>query len=202
MTRVEPSGPDFSDHELKLYQTAKLAEDLFAGLLGFHAALALIADDRILGLVPPVLPGQFVPTGSLTYKSGQLGSTYHFTHYLDHLRSPQNREAIERLWASNALIRLGQELSRYGYFDRDPCFELVRHLRNAVAHGERFLISSPKGLLAHPAHLAAGLVSWEITPALNGVALYDFVAVGDIASIIQLVGIHLNNMALDRHVER
>jgi hypothetical protein len=40
-----------------------------------------------------------------------------------------------------ALLTLGDELSAYGYFDRAPALELLYHLRNAVAHGNRLNIT-------------------------------------------------------------
>ena len=197
----EPEGPDLNDHERKLYESARLAEDLVAGLLGFDAALALLADDRVLALVPPILPGKLVPIGLLPHIGNDEGHEYHFTYYLDRLRTEPNRTLTKRLWASSALIRLGEKLTRHAYFDRRPSLELMRHLRNAVAHGERFLIRDLDKLSQYPAFLTAGPFHWEITPALDGAPLYERFSAGDIGSIIQSIGIHLNDMALARHVQ-
>ncbi|MGE3692112.1 MAG: hypothetical protein AB7F98_12115 [Novosphingobium sp.] len=202
MNSVEPTGPQFNEHERKLHETAKLAEDLVAGLLGFDAALTLLDDDRVLQLVPPRKPGKLVPEGKLAHLDSEHGHNYHFLFYLDHIRKEPNRTLTKRLWASNSLIRIGDQLSRYNYFDRHPNLELVRHLRNAVAHGERITIDKPQVLSRFPAHLTAGLCHWEITPALHDQSLYSFVSAGDICSIIQAIGIFLHNRSLERHVQR
>ena len=53
-----------------------------------------------------------------------------------------------------AMLTLGDELSVHGYFDRAPILELVYHLRNGVAHGNRFNITKDgkKRLARRPAH--------------------------------------------------
>lgn len=202
MDESQPNYPELNEHERNLHETAKLAQDLAAGLLGFDAALTLLADDRVLRLIPPIIPGELVSTGRLTHLGGGSGHEYHFTHYLDRLRTEPNFTLTKRLWASNALIRLGEELKRYKYFDRHPSLELIFHLRNAVAHNERFSINKPQKLSCFPAYLTAGHCYWEIKPNLDGTPLYDFVSVGDICCIIQFVGIYLNDMSLERHVQR
>jgi len=202
MPIMEPGGPDLNQQEVKLFEAAQLAQRLVAGLLGFHAALTLLEDDRVLALIPPKNPGDIVVEGLLPHLGCDKGHAYHFTNYLDQIRSEPNRTLIHRLWASNALIRFGEALKQHGYFNRNPCLEMIRHLRNAVAHGERFEIRDPQKLAKYPAFLTAGLCHWEITPALDGKPLYDVVSMGDIASVIQHAGIHLNNMALERHVQR
>ncbi|OXC78250.1 hypothetical protein [Caballeronia sordidicola] len=39
-----------------------------------------------------------------------------------------------------ALLTLGDELGARGYFDRAPILEIVYHLRNGMAHDNRFNI--------------------------------------------------------------
>ena len=42
-----------------------------------------------------------------------------------------------------ALLHVGDAFSAAGYLDRSPEFEFLRHVRNAVAHGNKFNITSP-----------------------------------------------------------
>jgi hypothetical protein len=197
---MNTTGPKLDEHEQRLSDTADLASELHASLLGFDAALTILADDRVLALIPPVKPGQRIPGGFLPHLGIEGGHRYDFVRYLQRLRQEPQRSLTARLWASNALIRFGEELSRHNYFDHNPCLELVYHLRNAAAHSERFRIDKPEKLDKFPAQLTAGRCHWEITAELDGTPLYEFVSVGDVASIINHAGIHLRNQALARHV--
>ncbi len=103
-----------------------------------------------------------------------------------------------RAWAGGALLALGDELKVHNYFDHAPVLELVYHLRNAVAHGNRFAINeSGKKRLAHyPAHnrqavrSPAGTV-FEITPTTSGPVLFDFMGAADVIDLLQAVEYHL-----------
>lgn len=97
----------------------------------------------------------------------------------------------ERAWLVGALLTLDDRLKGAGYFDKSPVLELVRHLRNGVAHGNRFDLrgDEPK----RPAHL------WErfrVTKALNGApVLFDFMEPGDVFQVFVAVSQHLFRMA-------
>jgi hypothetical protein len=67
---------------------------------------------------------------------------------------------------------LGDELAKHRYSDQAPILELVYHLRNGIAHGNRFNIDDrgKKRLAAHEAHNRKATVKsplgtvYEITP--------------------------------------
>ena len=201
MNANDSSAPRLNVNEQNLSDTAKMCQDLVAVIFGFDAAITLLSDDRVLNLIPDILPGKFVSVGSLVDRDGTIGAEYHFNYYLHQLRTePRYWEGTKAIWASSCLIRLGDRLTHHGYFDRSPDLELIRHLRNAVAHNDKFRIDSLKKLHQYPAHLTAGQRNWKIDFAMNGRPLYDLFSVSDICSIVQNVGIELNNRALKRHV--
>lgn len=70
-------------------------------------------------------------------------------------RGPDERIAgeFDRTFLAGALIRLGDQLSRHGYFDDAPELEFVRHLRNGVAHGNRLDSRDPDRRQRRPAHI-------------------------------------------------
>jgi hypothetical protein len=81
--------------------------------------------------------------------------------------------------------------------------ELVYHLRNAAAHGNRFNITT-KGrarLARHPAHNHDAAVKsptgviYDITPALSGPLLFDFMGPADVIDLLQSVEVHLSKAA-------
>jgi hypothetical protein len=49
-------------------------------------------------------------------------------------------------------LRSGDALERNGYFDRALELELIRHLRNGIAQGNRFDIRDPNKLTKFPTH--------------------------------------------------
>jgi hypothetical protein len=102
-----------------------------------------------------------------------------------------------------ALLTMGDELSGHKYFDRAPVLELVYHLRNAVAHGNRFNITD-KGrerLEQHQAHNRSAPVKspidtvFEITPYLSGPLLFDFMGAADVIDLLQSVEVYLSKAA-------
>jgi hypothetical protein len=69
------------------------------------------------------------------------GTTFTFGTQ-DALVDPVTNKAIAeefpRVWLTGALLAVGDALKDNDYFDHAPELELVYHLRNGVAHGNRF----------------------------------------------------------------
>lgn len=53
-------------------------------------------------------------------------------------RRPDIQFNVVRAWAELAALKVGREMKLNNYFDKRPLFEFLRHVRNAVAHGNRF----------------------------------------------------------------
>lgn len=179
---------------------ARQAQRLADGYYAFLAAhLVAVNPKSINSLPPPRSPGQD-PIGEIARKDG----TYHtlnLRHYLDLLRTDQSlqREFL-RAWAMGALMAVGDELQKHHYFDHAPILELVYHLRNGVAHGNRFNIDhrGQARLAKHEAHnrnapvrSPAGTV-FEITPTLAGPVLFDYMGAADVIDLLQSVELYLS----------
>jgi hypothetical protein len=102
-----------------------------------------------------------------------------------------------------SLLTLGDELSAHDYFDRAPALELLYHLRNGVAHGNRFNVTK-RGrdrLAQYPAHNRSAAVRsptgavYDITPTLSGPVLFEFMGPADVIDLLQSVEIHLSGLA-------
>jgi hypothetical protein len=101
------------------------------------------------------------------------------------------------------VLALDVELSAHDYFDQAPVLELVYHLRNAIAHGNRFNITEAgrKRLARQLAHNRDAAVRsplgtcYEITPSLSGPLLFEFVGAADIIDLLQSVEVHLAKAA-------
>jgi hypothetical protein len=106
---------------------------------------------------------------------------------------------LPRVWLAGSLLAVGDALEDNSYFDRAPELELVRHLRNGIAHGNRFDIRHPDKLTKYPAHNRDAAFRtntiFEITPALNGrPVLFDFMGAGDVLDLLSSVGLHLDRI--------
>lgn len=110
-------------------------------------------------------------------------------------------EELNRVWLIGSLLAVGDALQEHKYFDHAPELELVYHLRNGVAHGNRFNITNLQRLAKYPAHNRGACYKspkstiFEITPALNGTpVLPDFMEAGDVLDLLSSVGSYLKQL--------
>lgn len=183
------------------FETGQLAERMAQGYYAHSAAIAVATRPEAEGLVPEMLPGMTVPLGSVKRKDG-TEHAFDFRHFLRlAAASPELTTELPRVWLAGSLLAVGDALSAEDYFDRAPELELVRHLRNGIAHGNRFDIRDPQKLSKFPAHNRLAWVKsdkktvFEITPSLDGQhVLFDYLGPGDVLDILMSVGIYLIRM--------
>ena len=107
---------------------------------------------------------------------------------------------MDRAWCVSSLVLLGDRLLAEGYYDRAPVLEMVRHLRNGIAHGNRFTLRNPDELKKWPAHTRGAACHYsepfEVTPDLDGTeVLFDFMGPGDILDLLISVASHLKRLS-------
>jgi len=92
------------------------------------------------------------------------------------------------LMATISLV--ADRLSRNAYFNKTPEPEFLRHIRNAIAHGNRFHMRSDEP--RRPARFH----DFEIAKSLEGTRLFwDFMAPGDVLDLLQEVESQLTALA-------
>jgi hypothetical protein len=108
---------------------------------------------------------------------------------------------LPRVWLTGSLLALGDALKVHAYFGHVPLFELVRHLRNGIAHGNRFDVQYPVELEKYPAHNHDAAFRgpnnslFEIAPTLNGLPiLFEFMGAGDVLELLCSVAIYLDRI--------
>lgn len=166
------------------------------GYYAHSAAMEVAKDRQARALLPAIQPGQAVPVGYVTRKDGTQ-HVFDLGHYLGVARSEPE---MARVWLVGSLLAVGDALAKQRYFDHAPELELVRHLRNGVAHGNKFSIN--KSLLAkHPAHNRLAIIKgdkgevFEIAADLEGQpVLFDFMGPGNILDLLMSVGLYLIRM--------
>lgn len=133
---------------------------------------------------------------------------YNLPHYLETAildPSSGHRNDVRRSVMGGVLITLGDALAAEGYFDHGPDLELVRHLRNGIAHGNRFNLLN--GEPRRPAHFTGpGPRSYldgkrtpegqhtyfEVTPSQQGTTvLFDFMGPADILDLLSFISVRL-----------
>jgi len=175
----------------------QLAYDLTRGYGAYSAAL-IIAERLDAQTLFDLTSNRNV--GKLPRKNGNP-LRYNIQGFFGHLRRPAVAEELPRVWLASALLAVGDALAKNDYFDHAPELELVRHLRNGIAHGNRFDIRDPDKLKKFPAHNrdvrpknpASG--TFAITPTLDGQpVLFDFMEAGDVVELLRAVSFHLTRI--------
>jgi len=179
---------------------AQTARNLASGYYAFVVAHSVAVNPHSINSLPPPKELGQDPTGNLPRKDGTF-HTLNLRYYLDLLRENRDLQTqVLRTWAISAMLALGDELRAHRYFDHAPILELVYHLRNGMAHGNKFAIDERgrERLHKYPAHNRDAAVKgdlktvYEITPDLTGSILFDFMGPGDVIDVLQSVEIHLS----------
>lgn len=187
----------------EILAVSRTAGRLALGYYAFLVAQYVAANPHSINSLPPAKELGQDPTGELKRKDGTF-HTLSMRHYLDLFREDHGvQREILRSWAIGALLTLGDELTVHRYFDHAPILEFVYHLRNGVAHGNRFNItkSGRARLAQYPAHNRDAAVRspvgvvYEVTPDLSGPVLFDFIGPADIIDVLQSVEVHLSKAA-------
>lgn len=186
--------------DLERLTVARQAQRLADGYYAFLTAHLVAVNPQSVNSLPPARSPGEDPIGEVARKDG----TFHvlnLRHHLDLLRTNQGLQGeFLRAWAMGALLAVGDELQKHGYFDHAPILELVYHLRNGVAHGNRFNIDhrGQARLAKHEAHnrdapvtSPAGTV-FEITSNLSGPVLFDYMGAADVIDLLQSVELYLS----------
>lgn len=175
------------------------------GLLARSLTSVLYLQDAVLGLIEDArtdVPGhpsaQRPADGLVARRDGSLVA-YDWNFHLTAISTdPVVAKEFERSLVVSALLVLGDRLAAEDYFDRAPVLEMVRHLRNAVAHRNVFEIRDLHSLAMWPAHTRDAAcrsphgTTFEVTAACHGArVLFDFMGPGDVVDVVASVGTHL-----------
>ena len=187
----------------------QLADELHNGYLGYAGVTSLLqgpyTNDLMTRIESDNVGPAPVPTEAILRKDGSA-AFFDVSHAVRRIIPTSiYRELHDRLWLGGALLTLGDEFARVGYLDKGPDLEFIRHLRNGVAHGNRFHLTGdePKRsahftgpdrrLMANGTVTPAGEAHiFEITAALNGQrVLFDFMGPGDVCDLLMFVSSRL-----------
>jgi hypothetical protein len=143
---------------------------------------------------------------------GQYGDwNYWVSYYLQMARKDKNvKQLLEMVWFQGAFLTLGDRFDQARYLDHLPEYELVYHLRNGIAHGNKFNFKKP-GLErlekygAHNRNIEGEHRLLDIQPNLQGLpVLFDFASSSELLSLINGIHMKTNTIILEtdpwRHV--
>ena len=165
------------------------------------AAMYVARDKRAEMFAPPIEPGQSVPILRLPRRDGNDMIMW-FNHYLAENMKSETRQDFDRVWLIGALLTVGDALGANGYFNHHPEAEMIRHLRNGIAHGNRFyfdraVIDKTTGKLKHPANISRWsarqvMPQHEIDTNLQGAeVLWGWGGPDAIIDCLTVLGVHL-----------
>ncbi|MBK7393287.1 MAG: hypothetical protein IPI64_08290 [Chloracidobacterium sp.] len=184
-------------------EIAQLGEMLHHGYLAHHAQTTVASHSDAASLAPEIEDHQIVSVGYVDKTEGKP-IEYSFPHFLKLAQDdPRVKAYSEQVWLAGALITLGDALESVEYLDHAPILEMIYHLRNGVAHGNkfRFKASGIKRLEKFPAHNRDSYIKgadtkiFEISTALEGQpVLFDFMKAGDVAEHLLAVGFHAGQL--------
>lgn len=204
--KKERRNPDGSLNLIdgRALEVGDLAHQLARGYYSHLAAITVASDARSVHLMPKRKPGKLVPEGVVRGKNGDEGA-FHFPHLLEAIRTdPFVQDQFSKVYLAGAIITLGDALAQHAYFNHQPELELLYHVRNGVAHGNRFnlLGHGLKRLEKYPAHdkvaiaRVVGSPVQEISPAVHGtVVLFDYLLAGDVVNLLNSVGFYCRELA-------
>jgi hypothetical protein len=138
-------------------EVAKLAQRMTSQYFSHVAAMYVARDRRAEMFAPSVESGQLVPILRIRRRDGNDMKIW-FNHYLAEGRKPEASKDFDRVWLTGALLTVGDAIGDNGYFNHDPEAEIIRHLRNGIAHGNHFdfrasVIHRVTGKLTYPANI-------------------------------------------------
>ncbi|MGP8232219.1 MAG: hypothetical protein ACLQL2_06065 [Methylovirgula sp.] len=156
---------------------ATLAQRVVSQYFSHYAAIHVARDPRAQAFAPPIEPGQIISVLKIPRRDGNA-MIMSFDHYLAEGRKPDTRQEFDKVWLIGALLTVGDALGHNGYFGHIPEAEIIRHLRNGVAHGNKFhfddkVIKKSAGKLKHPANIfryaaRQGMPMHEVDTHLKG----------------------------------
>jgi hypothetical protein len=173
----------------------QLARDMARGYAAHIAAIRIAP--RVDGNVLVRLIAAY-PIDAVQRKDGTQWSFDTQDALIDAVGNQAIAAELPRVWLTGSLLAVGDALKDNGYFDHAPELELVRHLRNGIAHGNRFHIQNLDKVAKYPAHnhdASFRHTIFEITPALNGQpVLFDFLGAGDVLDLLCSIGLYLDRI--------
>jgi hypothetical protein len=167
----------------------------------YVAALQLSRHPDAVSLMPAKEPGELVPIGRVRFADGVSEQRFDFGHYFKMADDSDATVEFNQAFFVGALLGLGDALRAQSYFDHAPELELVYHLRNGVAHGNRFAFTNvgKARLTRWPAHNRDAWlktpVPYEVTPTLAGhQVLFSYIGPAELNTVFRCVGSYLQNL--------
>lgn len=206
IAQLKPEESDFCRNYKPAFEIGRLAGRMAQGYYAHTAAIEIAKGPHAKALASETPLGQ---VSSYIIRKDGTQHTFDLPYYLGQAHT--NAEIIDelpRVWLVGSLLAVGDALSDVHYLDHAPVLELTRHLRNGIAHGNKFTFKQGTKtpgldqLRKHPAHNKQAKIKgaeFEIDGTLEGCpVLFDFMGPGDVLDLLQSVEVYLTRIR-ERH---
>ena len=188
----------------KAVDVATLAQQVVAQYSSHFVAMHVARDPRAETLAPPIEPGQITPVLRIPRGDGNT-IVMSFKHFLAEGQKPETKKVFDKVWLVGALLTVGDKLRDNDYFENEPEVEIIRHLRNGIAHGNKFTFynsvkDKTTGRLKHPANIfryatRQQMPMHEVDTNLEGTeVLYSWGGPDAVLDCLTVLCIHLWNV--------
>ncbi len=183
---------------------ATLAQRMTSQYFAHVASMYVARHPEAEGFAPPVEADQHVPVIRIKRRDGNDMIMW-FNHYLKEANSSTARDDFDKIWLQGALLAVGDAFGANGYFGHEPEAEIIRHLRNGIAHGNRFefrdsVIDRASGKLKYPANIfryaeRQVMPRHEVEVGLHGTeVLWTWGGPDAVMDCLTVLGVHLWNI--------
>jgi hypothetical protein len=187
----------------RAFEIGQLAQSLARGYGASAASLEVLRHPHTMAVVEQLEferpAGELVAGHQIVRKDGTVILS-NLSHYVREVEPEhEHRAMVDRLWWIGALLTLGDAIADAD-LDRGPDLEFIRHLRNGVAHGNRFhfrngeprrpaFFFGPLGrFLPNRAIIECDVPEFRIEASLEGSpVLFDYVGAGDLYDLFLFV---------------
>jgi hypothetical protein len=201
LDELNQTEKDVYHREKPMFDVGRMAELSAQAYYSHTAAVVVARTDGAHELLQSIQPTQPIPTEVVARKDGSA-HIFDSRYYLGRLGESAMVKDMAAVWLVGSLLKVGDALSANSYFDHGPDVELLYHLRNGVAHGNRFNIDNrgKKRLAKWPANNKFAYVrvpgaDFEISEQLNGKqVLFDFMGPGDVLDLLMSIGVRFTRL--------
>ncbi|MDD3159981.1 MAG: hypothetical protein PHQ98_03370 [Candidatus ainarchaeum sp.] len=174
------------------YGVGYFAEELANKCYSFSSAMLISSNPNAKEIIPKIAVKKNVYEGRIIENNTK--HAFDFELYLNNVPNLVNE--FNYTYMASSIIKLNDKLKKYDYFDHAPILETIYHLRNSVAHNNKFDFKNQKERLKrYPAYFCITKNSPKIIEfnekKMNQEILFETIEYGELIELFKYIGLYL-----------